>query len=326
MVRSSFHRRLIGAQPPWPEFLALRREEGDARGEWLTIETEKRPFTSMLTRLVCSNLSEAFPQRVLHLHSIGQYLGSLLLHRPDLPSAAELRTALGARPTRQLMRFLLPPADSAMQLLNAHPSMRLARPLLCVQLRMHNEWVLRGTPRLIETAAKCAGQLSPELRAPHNSNVSIHIASDNATARDVLIDDLEARIPSVVGYAPAMAEAARKELLADAWLELLLLSRCDALLTTGGSTFGYVARLLTRAPMHHQRYMTRWTDTTREFEAGVDCPLLRTTEPCLMHAWRQDWDVMSLACFRPEAERLKHSHPEIEHLIEPTGERSQCFR
>ena len=360
----------------WPAFVKLRASRDTA--DWHTIDTDQHPFTETLSLLACANLTEAFPQRVLHLHSIGQYLVTLLLLRPLYP-ATELRERLGARPARQLMRFLLPPATSASQLLSAQPSLRLARPLLCVQLRMHNDWVRRGTPRLVDSATMCAthllaetatatahGATAPSLeravpghaalapttlsrdgaaRAPWSptrqsasgvarrgrsgvndavgNGSSVHIAADNSTARDALSATLSDLLGASVSYAQSMAESARQEKLADAWQELLLLSRCDALLTTGGSTFGYVARLLARAPLHRQRYLTKWADTERPFEVGVDCPVLRTAEPCLMHAWREDWRVQGLSCI---VEQLRQARaPEMDHLLNPVGERSQCF-
>ena len=73
----------------WPQFARLRTAQQAAVGEgkgwvttdtpgWVTIDTERKPFDATLERLGCANLSVAYPQRVLHFHSIAQYLVPLL--------------------------------------------------------------------------------------------------------------------------------------------------------------------------------------------------------------------------------------------------------
>ena len=50
-------------------------------------------------------------------------------------------------------------------------------------------------------------------------------------------------------------------------------------LTTGGSSYGYVARALSVAPLRRQRVLSRWAELERRgspFALDVDCPTLRT--------------------------------------------------
>ena len=49
---------------------------------------------------------------------------------------------------------------------------------------------------------------------------------------------------------------------------------------------------------------------------------LGAQEPCLMHAWRPDWNVTQLPCF--DAARLAPAV--LRHLTDPLHETSQCFR
>lgn len=322
----------------WPAFVALRDRQSRTTATarlWTTIDTEEQPFPH-LPALLCANLTRSFPQRVLALRSIGQYLVPLLLSRTAAP-APELSAALGDEPARHLMRFLLPPTAALRERVDREPSMRLRRPLVCVQLRMHNDWVRRGSPRLLEAATRCTSTMlsaSPRLgrhtdqleeasAANDKGGRSVHIATDNVSARAALSGALATEHSGVhVSFVREAAEAARQERLVDAWLELLVLARCDALLTTGGSTFGYLARVLAQgAPLHRQRYLTGWMDESEPFRTARHCPLLQTTEPCLMHAWRPDWDLRKKAsCFVNVT-----PGPVRDHLIAPLGPGSQCF-
>ena len=349
----------------WPQFGALRaaQEAAVAGGawmttdtaDWLTIDTERRPFSPTLQRLGCSNLSgDALPQRVLHFHSIAQYLVPLLLLNP---AADELRHALGSSPVARLAKYVLRPSPAFEAAVRAHPSVALLpRPLLGVQLRMHNNWVRRGTPRLRESARTCAVAM-----ARAHGAAAAHLASDDLEARDELAAQLRpiataasagagagagagggsegggARVAGAEGVASAAARlqvgtlevdgaTLRAENMSSGWLELLLLARCDGgLLTTGGSSFGYVARALSDAPLRRQRVLTRWEELEKRaapFALADDCPVLRTREPCLMHAWRDDWQLARLPCW--DASRFT---PQVaRHLIDPLGPESHCFR
>ena len=111
---------------------------------------------------------------------------------------------------------------------------------------------------------------------------------------------------------------------ADWAFSLLVLARGDSLLTTGGSSYGYVARALSAAPLRRQRVLTRWEELERRgrpFALDDDCPLLRTREPCLMHAWREDWNLTRLPCFEPS----RFPPAVLRHLTDPLHELSQCF-
>ena len=47
-----------------------------------------------------------------------------------------------------------------------------------------------------------------------------------------------------------------------------------------------------------------------------------TQEPCLMHAWRSDWNVSQLPCF----DAARFAPAVLRHLTDPLHETSQCFR
>ena len=49
---------------------------------------------------------------------------------------------------------------------------------------------------------------------------------------------------------------------------------------------------------------------------------LRTREPCLMHAWRDDWRLDQLPCWEPG----RFAPQVARHLRDPLGAESQCFR
>ena len=167
-------------------------------------------------------------------------------------------------------------------------------------------------------------------------------------------------------------------------------------LTTGGSSYGYVARALSVAPLRRQRVLSRWAELEQRgtpFALEADCPTLRTRvrwqvanevrgrapglapggpacvlrgssgpggpgafdcalpglwaqlartaacaarwlhgihpagafgtqEPCLMHAWRSDWNVSRLPCF----DAARFAPAVLRHLTDPLHETSQCFR
>ena len=65
---------------------------------------------------------------------------------------------------------------------------------------------------------------------------------------------------------------------------------------------------------------TRWLD-------GVHAAVPRRAafgaqEPCLMHAWRSDWNVSQLPCF----DAARFAPAVLRHLTDPLHETSQCFR
>ena len=110
--------------------------------------------------------------------------------------------------------------------------------------------------------------------------------------------------------------------MTDAWLELLALSQSDALVTTGGSSFGYLARALSRAPPERIRVLTGWDRAdARPFALAADCPTVASREPCLMHAWRADWQVGATPCFRAAA----YDERTLAQLLRPMERRSACF-
>ena len=339
----------------WPQFAQLRAAQEAKIGasgwmttdtaEWVTIDTERSPFDGPLARLGCANLSEAYPQPVLHVHSIAQYLVPLLLLNP---AGATLRRALGHAPIARLAQRVLAPAPAFAAAAAAQPSAALPRPVLGVQLRMHNVWVRKGTPRLRRSAEACASAMVRGLGV-----AAAHLASDDLAARDGLAESLTrganvegggaegggagAERAGVegggggggggalrVGTLAVAPEALKRENMSVGWLELLVLARGDSLLTTGGSSYGYVARALSAAPLRRQRVLTRWEELERRgrpFALDDDCPLLRTREPCLMHAWREDWNLTRLPCFEPS----RFPPAVLRHLTDPLHELSQCF-
>jgi len=344
----------------WPQFARLRTAQQAAVGEgwlttdtpggWVTIDTERKPFDATLTLLGCANLSVAYPQRVLHLHSIAQYLVPLLQLNRNLATA---HPRLGGSPVARLARLVLRPAAPFAQAARMHASAQQPRPLLGVQLRLHNVWVRPGTPRLRSSAAACARAMA----AAHGA-ASAHLASDDLAARDALAASLRGPDAGAGGGGGGGAGAGaggggsadggggagvlrdglrhvssldleQRELKAEnrshGWLELLLLAQSDALLTTGGSSYGYVARALSVAPLRRQRVLSRWAELERRgsrFALEEDCPTLRTREPCLMHAWRPDWNVSQLPCF----DAARFTPAVLRHLTDPLHETSQCFR
>ena len=135
----------------WPQFARLRTEQRAAVGEgkgwlttdtpgWVTIDTERKPFDATLERLGCANLSAAYPQRVLHFHSIAQYLVPVLQLGGNL-AAAQGHPRLGGSLVARLARLVLRPAAPFAQAARAHASAQQPRPILGVQLRVHNVWV-----------------------------------------------------------------------------------------------------------------------------------------------------------------------------------------
>ena len=135
----------------WPQFARLRTAQQAAVGEgkgwittdtpgWVTIDTERKPFDATLERLGCANLSVAYPQRVLHFHSIAQYLVPLLQLNGNL-AAAQGHPRLAGSLVARLARLVLRPAAPFAQAARAHASAQQPRPILGVQLRIHNVWV-----------------------------------------------------------------------------------------------------------------------------------------------------------------------------------------
>ena len=79
------------------------------------------------------------------------------------------------------------------------------------------------------------------------------------------------------------------------------------------------------APLRRQRALTRWAGLEQRgapFALEDDCPALRTREPCLMHAWRDDWRLDQLPCWEPG----RFAPQVARHLRDPLGAESQCFR
>ena len=283
--------------------------------EWRVVETEQTPFTAELARLGCANLSAP---RVLEYRSIAQYLVPVLLRNPNLRGAALLRE-LGDSPVQSLLRYLLPPSARVRERLATLLADAPQRPRsVGLQLRMHNTWVRAGNRRLTDWAARCALHAR---RALGDADAGVHVASDDDAARAIVRRTVTARgVPSVTSL--ALGSAATSENMSGAWLELLALSQSDALVTTGGSSFGYLARALSRAPPDRIRVLTGWDRAdARPFALATDCPTVVSREPCLMHAWRADWQVGATPCFRAAA----YDERTLAQLLRPMERRSACF-
>ena len=283
--------------------------------EWRVVETEQKPFTAELAWLGCANLSAP---RVLEYRSIAQYLVPVLLRNPNLRGAALLRE-LGDSPVQSLLRYLLPPSARVRERLATLLADAPQRPRsVGLQLRMHNTWVRAGNRRLADWAARCALQ---SWRALSDADAAVHVASDDDAARATVRRAVVARgVPTVTSL--ALGSAATSENMTDAWLELLALSQSDALVTTGGSSFGYLARALSRAPAARIRVLTGWDRAdARPFALLADCPTVVSREPCLMHAWRADWQVGATPCFRAAA----YDERTLAQLLRPMERRSACF-
>ena len=283
--------------------------------EWRVVETEQKPFTAELAWLGCANLSAP---RVLEYRSIAQYLVPVLLRNPNLRGAALLRE-LGDSPVQSLLRYLLPPSARVRERLATLLADAPQRPRsVGLQLRMHNTWVRAGNRRLTDWAARCALN---SWRALGDTDAAVHVASDDDAARATVRRAVGARgVPAVTSL--ALGSAATSENMTDAWLELLALSQSDALVTTGGSSFGYLARALSRAPPARIRVLTGWDRAdARPFALAADCPTVVSREPCLMHAWRADWQVGALPCFRAAA----YDERTLAQLLRPMERRSACF-
>ena len=283
--------------------------------EWRVVETEQKPFTAELAWLGCANLSAP---RVLEYRSIAQYLVPVLLRNPNLRGAALLRE-LGDSPVQSLLRYLLPPSARVRERLATLLADAPQRPRsVGLQLRMHNTWVRAGNRRLTDWAARCALQ---SWRALSDADAAVHVASDDDAARATVRRAVGARgVPAVTSL--ALGSAATSENMTDAWLELLALSQSDALVTTGGSSFGYLARALSRAPPARIRVLTGWDRAdARPFALAADCPTVVSREPCLMHAWRADWQVGATPCFRAAA----YDERTLAQLLRPMERRSACF-
>ena len=283
--------------------------------EWRVVETEQKPFTAELAWLGCANLSAP---RVLEYRSIAQYLVPVLLRNPNLRGAALLRE-LGDSPVQSLLRYLLPPSARVRERLATLLADAPQRPRsVGLQLRMHNTWVRAGNRRLTDWAARCALQ---SWRALSDADAAVHVASDDDAARATVRRAVVARgVPTVTSL--ALGSAATSENMTDAWLELLALSQSDALVTTGGSSFGYLARALSRAPAARIRVLTGWDRAdARPFALLADCPTVVSREPCLMHAWRADWQVGATPCFRAAA----YDERTLAQLLRPMERRSACF-
>ena len=89
---------------------------------------------------------------------------------------------------------------------------------------------------------------------------------------------------------------------------------------------GRLRRILLRrawlcaSPARTAACATRWLH-------GVHTAVARHTafgaqEPCLMHAWRSDWNVSQLPCF----DAARFAPAVLRHLTDPLHETSQCFR
>ena len=283
--------------------------------EWRVVETEQKPFTAELAYLGCANLSAP---RVLEYRSIAQYVVPVLLRNPNLRGAALLRE-LGDSPVQSLLRYLLPPSARVRERLAELLADAPQRPRsVGLQLRMHNTWVRAGNRRLTDWAARCALH---GWRAFGDADAVVHVASDDDAARAIVRRTVTARgVPSVTSL--ALGSAATSENMTDAWLELLALSQSDALVTTGGSSFGYLARALSRAPPDRIRVLTGWDRAdARPFALSADCPTVVSREPCLMHAWRADWQVDATPCFRAAA----YDERTLAQLLRPMERRSACF-
>ena len=283
--------------------------------EWRVVETEQTPFTAELAYLGCANLSAP---RVLEYRSIAQYVVPVLLRNPNLRGAALLRE-LGDSPVQSLLRYLLPPSARVRERLAELLADAPQRPRsVGLQLRMHNTWVRAGNRRLTDWAARCALH---GWRAFGDADAVVHVASDDDAARAIVRRTVTARgVPSVTSL--ALGSAATSENMTDAWLELLALSQSDALVTTGGSSFGYLARALSRAPPDRIRVLTGWDRAdARPFALSADCPTVVSREPCLMHAWRADWQVDATPCFRAAA----YDERTLAQLLRPMERRSSCF-
>ena len=203
--------------------------------EWRVVETEQKPFTAELAYLGCANLSAP---RVLEYRSIAQYVVPVLLRNPNLRGAALLREP-ATRPSNRCCctccrrRQRARAARDALADTPQHP-----RPSAC-----SCGCTTRGCAPA--TAGSPTGRRAARPRAACAWRRRRRGARGERRRRGAGDGRTVARgVPAVTSL--ALGSAATSENTTDAWLELLG-SQSDALVTTGGSSFGYLARALAGA-------------------------------------------------------------------------------
>ena len=81
-----------------------------------------------------------------------------------------------------------------------------------------------------------------------------------------------------------------------------------------------MARALSRAPLAAQHVLTGWAQREKKpWSPERSCPVLLTSEPCLMPAWKPDWRLSNLSCFN-----ASNLNPKVREQLDAPLE-SQCF-
>ena len=135
-----------------------------------------------------------------------------------------------------LARFLLrPSATIAPYIVDMQQRFWTDRYVVSMQLRRRERLGLRGPE--VNTAIKCAKKLAVDGKAATGKDVTFFVASDDAQLRDDLIQKMrpEGEVVHVANF------TVREQQLGVffAAIDILLLSRGDAIVTTPSSTFGY---------------------------------------------------------------------------------------
>ena len=281
--------------------------------EWRVVETEQTPFTAELARLGCANLSAP---RVLEYRSIAQYLVPVLLRNPNLRGAALLQE-LGDSPVQSLLGYLLPPSarvrERLAELLADAPQHPRS---VGLQLRMHNTWVRAGNRRLADWAMRALhgwralGDADAAVRGERRRRGAGDGAARRLRARRARRHVARARQRGDEREHDRRVDRAPRPLA-----ERRARDRRRLVVWLPG------ARALAGAA-HRIRVLTGWDRAdARPFALATDCPTVVSREPCLMHAWRADWQVDATPCFRAAA----YDERTLAQLLRPMERRSACF-
>ena len=181
--------------------------------------------------------------------SEGRHTASLLVNWGDQYYVPQLQVNAAYRPFitslfdeddifGPLARFLLRPSAAVQSYLSdMQQRFWTGRYVVSMQMRRKERLGLRNQE--VDTAVMCAQRLAAEGRAATGKDVTFFVASDDAALRDSLVSRMlpDGQVVHVANF--SIREAQNGVFFAA--VDVLLLSRGDAIVTTPSSTFGYAS-------------------------------------------------------------------------------------